>query len=750
MSLRHKLICTITLLVILSSITIGWWLLDHQVQRTFQEITHTGTLLVQHLAAGSWHSVRTGDIVRLSQSLQGPMAVEEVVYALVTNPQGLVLASHWVPTELNLSNALESLAPTPLHLRRPAARDDHDSLIMSQVIQQDIASVFLQPITPPSLWTWVWTQSFQTDTVYDFALPIRSYSRQTYFAHDPDLELDFGGAHESPKMLEDLSIPIGIAHVGVSLRRYHQNLQSLMASVAGMILISILCAVGLSMFVGGQIFRPLDLLRQRARGLAIHWSPSPPSRMAMQEEPNEVQALTSAFDDMTYTLLQHHQALSNHTHQLELLHQIATAQIPDEGPSALLELVATEIVQKALFHRCVILQYDPFDHFLTYGASAGFSPLLYRWLIQLHMKPPFPSASVLQTVLQSGESLLLSNLLEMRTWLPPKLMAVLEHDGIHSCVIVPLGNAPLRLGMIVGDQGPRCCTLDDQHCLDTLSYHLSAALRKMMTDRDIRALTKTLESRVEARTAELAKANKALESLNREKSTFVAMTSHELRTPLAAMIQYIRNMLKGIGGEVPPHHAKYLSRMQSNLYRLHRMIGQLLDLAAIESGQMVLHPSIFSLSSLVHHVIDDLAPLLDAQALNMKVEIPAESLAVRADEDKLYQIIMNLLHNAMAVSPNGSTISVTLRTERKGWCVLYIKDQGCGIPKEEQEAIFQQFFRGRMKKSSKGIGLGLWITKQFVDLHQGKMHVISIPNHGTVFTVTLPVRISVETPQVVS
>lgn len=180
------------------------------------------------------------------------------------------------------------------------------------------------------------------------------------------------------------------------------------------------------------------------------------------------------------------------------------------------------------------------------------------------------------------------------------------------------------------------------------------------------------------------------------------------------------------------------------------MIGQLLDLAAIESGQMVLHPSIFSLSSLVHHVIDDLAPLLDAQALNMKVEIPAESLAVRADEDKLYQIIMNLLHNAMAVSPNGSTISVTLRTERKGWCVLSIKDQGCGIPKEEQEAIFQQFFRGRMKKSSKGIGLGLWITKQFVDLHQGKMHVISIPNHGTVFTVTLPVRISVETPQGVS
>ncbi len=228
-----------------------------------------------------------------------------------------------------------------------------------------------------------------------------------------------------------------------------------------------------------------------------------------------------------------------------------------------------------------------------------------------------------------------------------------------------------------------------------------------------------------------------LHQIDEMRHDFVANVSHELRTPLASLKLMVETLLDG-ALEDQEASKDFLEKIYLETDRLARLVSDLLDLSKIDSGRLKLNYRQVSLADLVDLVITKLEMNIHLAGLEVEVDIP-ENLTLYADEDKLSQIMINLLDNAIRFTPREGSIRVEASQKDKE-VTISVSDTGIGIPKEAIPRIFERFYRVDRARSreSGGTGLGLSIVKNLVKAHKGRIEVESEEGQGTKFIIILP------------
>jgi signal transduction histidine kinase len=275
----------------------------------------------------------------------------------------------------------------------------------------------------------------------------------------------------------------------------------------------------------------------------------------------------------------------------------------------------------------------------------------------------------------------------------------------------------------------------------TLAGELGLGLRNAEHYRALDDLSHELEGKVHQRTAELERANRRLQELDRLKSDFVATVSHELRTPLTSIRSLSESLRDGLdGASVPPDvQHQVLDIIVQESQRLSRMINQVLDLSKIEAGQMEWDLAPVDLREVVAHAVDTNRALFDEKRIDLSVQAETLPTIVVADRDRIIQVVTNLLSNAAKFTPSGGRVEVRTAAEGNVGAVE-VRDSGVGIAPDEIEAVFEKFRQVGDTLTAKphGTGLGLPISREIVQRLGGSLTAQAQPGHGSSFRMALP------------
>lgn len=233
--------------------------------------------------------------------------------------------------------------------------------------------------------------------------------------------------------------------------------------------------------------------------------------------------------------------------------------------------------------------------------------------------------------------------------------------------------------------------------------------------------------------------------VDRLKSEFVATVSHELRTPMTSIRGYTDVLLMGAAGALNENQTHFLNIIKSNTERLNILVNDLLDISRIESGRVTLSPQALDLRELAEDVIEDVLRRSQEENKPMALSLnaPKKLPLVYGDMERVRQVLSNLVFNAYHYTPENGTITVHIHTlNGENQVQVDVEDNGVGIPREDQERIFERFYRGEhpLVLATPGTGLGLSIVKQIVEMHKGRIWMKSsgVPGEGSVFSFTLP------------
>jgi signal transduction histidine kinase len=234
----------------------------------------------------------------------------------------------------------------------------------------------------------------------------------------------------------------------------------------------------------------------------------------------------------------------------------------------------------------------------------------------------------------------------------------------------------------------------------------------------------------------LQQAYDRLGQLDRLKSQFIAIASHELRTPLSLILLYAAMLQQQLGDAAETQ----LDAVQRAAMRLKNIIDTMLNLRYLETGRMDLAATHFDLRDEVGAACEDYEALAGTGDLVLEADLPDEAVAIYADREKLRVVLDNLISNAVKFTPTGGRVWVTL-CERGDEVELSVADSGVGIPPEELERVFERFYQieSHLTRRHGGMGLGLSIVKELVELHGGRVRAESDPDRGSRFVVVLPV-----------
>ena len=226
-----------------------------------------------------------------------------------------------------------------------------------------------------------------------------------------------------------------------------------------------------------------------------------------------------------------------------------------------------------------------------------------------------------------------------------------------------------------------------------------------------------------------------LRQLDTLKSQFLDNVSHELRTPLTHIKGFVDNLLDGVGGGLSDKQASYLVRVKDNCDRLIRLINDLLDLSQIESGKISLQLEATELYPVLDEVIAGIQPIADRKGIQVNLDCPLDVVGF-VDSDKVGQILTNLLDNAIKYTENGKHVGISVTILSDQMLQICVEDMGIGISQTELDFIFDRFHRVADSKRG-GIGLGLPIVKNLVELHGGEVWAESQLGKGSRFYLTL-------------
>src|SRR5580658_892433 len=227
------------------------------------------------------------------------------------------------------------------------------------------------------------------------------------------------------------------------------------------------------------------------------------------------------------------------------------------------------------------------------------------------------------------------------------------------------------------------------------------------------------------------------------KNQFLSHVSHELRTPLTCIHQYVTLLLDGLAGPVAPDQSDHLKTVLKSVNQLHAMIRDLLEATRAEGGKMRIDPRCISLQELVQGAVAMLRPTADEKKIGLEMGVDQRLPLVHADPGRVLEVLINLLDNAIKFTPPEGSVMVksSMVDADPGYVYISVTDTGRGISPEGKALVFERLYQDpdAIDNSRAGLGLGLFICREIVRLHEGRIWVLSEPGQGSTFTFTLPI-----------
>ncbi len=387
-----------------------------------------------------------------------------------------------------------------------------------------------------------------------------------------------------------------------------------------------------------------------------------------------------------------------------------------------LETVLTSIVRHAVklskTDAATIYEFDEAEKVfvprINYGASTEFIEALCKSKLRMGDKTIIGQAAAKRTLKQVPDLL----------HVPDYPLSCVQQEGFRALLAVPL----LREDRIIGGLVVRRKTAGKfpapvVDLLQTFAAQSVLAIHNAQLFREI-------EDK-----------GREIEIASKHKSEFLANMSHELRTPLNAILGYTELILDNIYGDVPEKIREVLERLTKNGRHLLGLINDVLDISKMEAGQLTLSLNDYSMEGLVQTLFTSVEALATEKNLELNVKVPTDLTTAKGDEQRIAQVLLNLLGNAIKFTEEGEVgVEVVISNES---FLVSVSDTGPGLSEADQKKIFEEFHQadGSSTREKGGTGLGLSIAKRIVEMHGGSIWVESILGKGSIFWFTLPVRV---------
>jgi signal transduction histidine kinase len=280
--------------------------------------------------------------------------------------------------------------------------------------------------------------------------------------------------------------------------------------------------------------------------------------------------------------------------------------------------------------------------------------------------------------------------------------------------------------------------------MEIVGEELAIAIQNSLRFEEIKQFNITLQQKVDEATIELRQANAKLKELDRTKDEFISMASHQLRTPLTTIKGYLSMVLEGDAGPVKPKQKEMIEQSFQSASRMVYLIADLLNVSRLQSGKFIIINKPCNLADVVEGEVKQLAQQASQRKIKLLYEKPASFPILTLDEDKMRQVVMNLLDNALYYTPAGG--SVRARLEASAEAIQFtVTDTGVGVPKQLQHHLFSKFYRAdnARKMRPDGTGLGLYMAKKVITAQGGAIIFSSEQGKGSTFGYTLP-RLTME------
>lgn len=302
-------------------------------------------------------------------------------------------------------------------------------------------------------------------------------------------------------------------------------------------------------------------------------------------------------------------------------------------------------------------------------------------------------------------------------------------------LILPLVQKDFVLGYVcLGEHRTSGYSKRDIRVLTTIADELIIAIQNALSVHAVKELNATLQQRINEATSELRASNAQLQRLDEAKDEFISMASHQLRTPLTSVKGYVSMILDGDVGKVPDNQRHLLREAFMSSERMVRLINDFLNVSRLQTGKFIIDKRPANLAKIVTQELDSLKINASSRNLTFSYKAPKDFPMLDIDQDKMRQVIMNFVDNAIYYSRENTTIKIHLSVE-EGDVLLTVKDTGIGVPKDEQARLFNKFFRASnaRKQRPDGTGVGLFLAKKVIVAHDGEVVFESVEDKGSTF-----------------
>ncbi len=327
-----------------------------------------------------------------------------------------------------------------------------------------------------------------------------------------------------------------------------------------------------------------------------------------------------------------------------------------------------------------------------------------------------------------------------RRLLPPT-RAAQEPEPIRSYLAVPIFSGEVTLGVLFAYSARGLVYFSPEllQLVQVLANQVGSAIANAQLYEELRLVSLDLDRKVRDRTGELEHANERLRENDRLKSEFLSVVAHEFRTPLTSICSFSEILLSYDELDLV-RMREFVKIINDEGERLTRLITQLLDISRIESGKLELALEPQDAGDILEAAKRIAEPVAARGDVHLRLDVPSALPPVLADRDRLIQVVTNLLSNAVRVSPPDETIRVSARRE-DGMVLFSVADRGPGVAGEDREAIFEKFARAQAgsRRGGDGTGLGLFVSREIVEHHRGRIWVITALGGGADFRFTIPI-----------
>ena len=322
----------------------------------------------------------------------------------------------------------------------------------------------------------------------------------------------------------------------------------------------------------------------------------------------------------------------------------------------------------------------------------------------------------------------------------PELKKLLD---IHRTkIVIPLLHQNQETGILfLGEHKSLGYSSRDIEMLESIAGELAVSIRNSLSMEEINELNKSLQRRIDEATKELRFSNRQLQRLDEAKNEFISMASHQLRTPLTSIKGYLDMMLEGDLGKISPTQRAVLREAFSSSERMVRLINDFLNVSRLQTGKFTIDKQSVDIAQILRDEVSLLKVVADQRSVEMVLKIDKKIPSLAVDSEKIRQVMLNMIDNAIYYSNPHKKVVITLKSSGK-MIEFSVKDSGIGVPKLEQANLFGKFFRGTNAKKRRpdGTGVGLFLAKKVILSHDGEMIFESEEGKGSTFGFKLPVR----------